>query len=119
MPRTHSLSRAEIVSLGALRHTTYKGLFVVLLVYSTPHLPHLKSIGVVSKKVAPHAVDRNRIKRRIREIVRQFISQHNTPKKTIIIRATPAAAKTDTAALRAELEPLLVRAIHTTNNGVL
>ncbi|MBM3272002.1 ribonuclease P protein component [Candidatus Kaiserbacteria bacterium] len=118
MPRTHSLSRVEIELLASLRPCVYKGTLITLFVYPTHNSPYLKSIAVVSKKVAPHATDRNRIKRRIREIVRVFVARHEPIKNTIIIRATPMAAKADMVALQAELETLLARAVHTTDKNI-
>ncbi len=62
----------------------------------------------VSRKVSPDAVQRNRIKRQIREAFRH--EQHDLPRGDLVVVARSGAAALDNAALRAELATLLARA---------
>ena len=62
----------------------------------------------VSRKVDPHAVGRNRIKRALREQFRLLRDRLAGGAYVVVARA--AAARTDNQALRASLEQLLLRA---------
>ena len=61
---------------------------------------------IVSKQVG-NAVVRNRVKRRLSEIVRAEMDAID--RADIVIRALPAAGRADFATLRAGIAPLLVR----------
>lgn len=61
---------------------------------------------IVSKQVG-NAVVRNRVKRRLSEIVRAELDSIETA--DIVIRALPGAGQADFATLRAGVAPLLVR----------
>lgn len=61
---------------------------------------------IVSKQVG-NAVVRNRVRRRLSEIVRAELPA--IEQADIVIRALPAAADADFARLRADIVPLLVR----------
>lgn len=61
---------------------------------------------IVSKRVG-NAVIRNRVKRRLSELVRAELGSIETA--DIVIRALPAAGVADLATLRAGIVPLLVR----------
>lgn len=61
---------------------------------------------IVSKQVG-NAVIRNRVKRRLSEIVRAELGSIETT--DIVIRALPAAGTADFATLKAGIAPLLVR----------
>jgi ribonuclease P protein component len=61
----------------------------------------------VSKKTAPRAVDRNRIKRQVRESFR--LNQSQLPAVDMVISARPGSANAKRADLRAALEPLWTR----------
>ncbi len=68
-------------------------------------------VGFVVPRYKHSAVDRNRVKRRLRELVRLHglgPLQSGTP-LDVVIRAFPAAYGRDSAALRAELEQALRR----------
>jgi len=62
----------------------------------------------VSRKVDPHAVGRNRIKRVLRDAFRQQRAQ--LPSGAYVLVARSAAARADNAVLRASLQSLLLRA---------
>jgi ribonuclease P protein component len=62
----------------------------------------------VSRKVDPHAVGRNRIKRVLRDSFRQLRGQ--LPPGAYVLVARSAAARADNDALRAALQSLLRRA---------
>ncbi len=63
---------------------------------------------VVSKKIAPTAVERNRIKRRCREAVRDVIKQQ--PASLVLLQATRAARDAGIVDMSKEIETLLEKA---------
>ena len=68
-------------------------------------------VGIIVPRYKHTAVDRNRLKRRLREILRH---EWRVPLDTgephdIVVRATPAAYRADFAALRADLTQLALR----------
>ena len=63
---------------------------------------------VVSRAVGP-AVTRNRVKRRLRHLVREHLADLPAG-SLLVVRAQPAAANADAAELRAELARCLVKA---------
>ena len=72
---------------------------------ATPNTKGHPRIGVtISKKRAKRAVDRNRIKRQMRETFR--LSQHKLPAFDIVIIAKPGIVEQDNAALRDTLNYL-------------
>jgi ribonuclease P protein component len=87
-----------------------QGAYVTVVCADLPHLPFAKASCVVSKKVSSQAVVRNKIQRRLREIVRPFVLPA-AASRAIVIRAKKQAAETDIVALRADLEPLLSRVL--------
>ena len=62
----------------------------------------------VSRKVDPHAVGRNRIKRQLREHFRRL--REALPGGDYVVVARPAAAKAESGQLRATFERTLIRA---------
>lgn len=68
-----------------------------------------RSTVVVSRQVAKQAVDRNRIKRRIRVIVRH-LHPILKPPVALVLRARPPALTLTSADLAQEVEQLLRRA---------
>lgn len=62
---------------------------------------------VVGKKVFKHAVDRNRLRRRLYNILYRLSRDHDL-KGVYIILTKPAAAKATFAILRADLEKVLI-----------
>ena len=68
----------------------------------------LKAAVVVSKKVAPKAVDRNKLKRRLRELYRKC--RHILPPNIwLMILALPDAAEADYTSLEADLNALFTQ----------
>jgi ribonuclease P protein component len=63
---------------------------------------------VVAKSVGP-AVTRNRVKRRLRHLMRERIDSLPAGSR-LVVRALPASAEADSRALSAELDRCLVRA---------
>ena len=75
MPKRQRISRADFSSIQSLRSRRFFGVYFSLSVSALPPSPSstesvTKYSCVVSKKVAPHAADRNRVKRRCREVCR-------------------------------------------------
>lgn len=64
--------------------------------------------AVVSKKVARRAVDRHLLKRRMLEVLRPYAS----PSRSLVAYAKAGSLGLPYAAVKAELEPLLLRATH-------
>lgn len=68
-------------------------------------------IGIVVPRYGHTAVDRNRVKRRLREIVRVgMIGRRTELQADIVMHALPAAYEATFAALRTELVTLCTRA---------
>lgn len=110
MPHRRSLSSADFAALQAVRLSVLQGTYVTVAFTDLPTLPFAKASCVVSKKVSPKAVVRNKVQRRLRDITRPFVLSAGVP-RAVVIRAKKQAAEADMAALRADLEPLLARAL--------
>jgi ribonuclease P protein component len=65
-------------------------------------------VGFVVSKAVGNAVVRNRVKRRLRHVVKDCLAQVPAP-ATLVVRALPPAAELDSAELRAELTRCLQR----------
>ncbi|PTB98362.1 ribonuclease P protein component, partial [Thalassospira xiamenensis] len=82
-----------------------KAVTAELTMLATPNQKGQPRIGVtVSKKRAKRAVDRNRIKRQIRETFR--LKQHKIPAFDIVIIAKPGITKLDNETMRQRLDYL-------------
>ena len=68
------------------------------------------AIGV-SKKMLPRAVDRNRVKRILREIVRSYVKSSNLQDHHIFIIAKSTVLSVDFTELKNEVEQLLHKAV--------
>ena len=66
---------------------------------------------VVSKKVAPTAVQRNRIRRRLYEIVRKSARFQNTPIDLIIYVKLPEVSTLDATLLQKEVDKLSIKVL--------
>ena len=83
------------------------GAFVVLA-YATLPSGGARFTCVVSKKTARLAKDRNRIKRRVRAIVREVLAKFDAP-LLLIFNAKPPAKTASGAALREEIAGIMGR----------
>jgi len=76
----------------------------------------------VSRKVSKRAVDRNRIKRQVRDAFRHFQVRESAGKEKgrkldMVIVAKPAAAEADAQQLRQELEKMWAKAVNDANSA--
>ncbi len=69
--------------------------------------PDFHAIVVVGKKVYKSAVDRNRLRRRLYNILYR-LSRENELKGVYIVLTKPTAAKANFAALKAEMEKMII-----------
>jgi ribonuclease P protein component len=65
-------------------------------------LPHARLGLAISARAVPHAVQRNRIKRQVRESFRRRLG--DLPALDLVVLARPGAAKAGTPLLRAEID---------------
>ncbi|WP_019498320.1 ribonuclease P protein component [Pseudanabaena sp. PCC 6802] len=76
LPAKHRLRRRQDFATVYAKGDRYSGRYLRLRVYNTTNLGFASQIGIViSKKVSKSAVIRNRIKRQLRAICRQLLSQ--------------------------------------------
>ncbi len=105
MPKKYRLSRAEFLRLpkaGSKRaHGEYFSLTLSPLPNGGP-----KTACVVSKKIAARAVDRNRIQRRCREVVRSYIGKIGKP-LALVFYGKRGAAAASFANTKKDIESLL------------
>ena len=73
MPRNNRLTRADFSLLLKAKTRRINGTYFTVSVLKTEGETVSKVSCVVSKKVSTRAVDRNRIKRRVREVVRPLL----------------------------------------------
>jgi ribonuclease P protein component len=65
---------------------------------------------IVSKRTAPLAVDRNRIKRRLRASLRQDLAERPNPCELVVIAKAPAR-RADSASLMTDFQKALAAAL--------
>lgn len=70
---------------------------------------HASRVGFIVSKAVGNAVTRNRVKRRLREIVRPMLTEFE-PGTLLVLRALPEAAGADYTQLHAEVVELVERA---------
>lgn len=76
LPAQNRLRRRQDFATVYAKGDRYSGRYLRLRVYSTTNLDFASQIGIViSKKISKSAVIRNRIKRQLRAICRQLLSQ--------------------------------------------
>ena len=105
-PRSARLTRSgdfRAVFAGAERHADR---YVTILVGAGRGTRPRLGLAI-SKRVAPRAVDRNRIKRLIRESFRR--NQHRLPVIDAVVMVRPIARHTESATLSAALDRLWQR----------
>lgn len=99
IPRSLRLSRAGFARAGSLMRT-HSAHFSV----SYGHSPTLAGGGiVVPKKIAKKSVDRHLLKRRMREVVRPYLSAD----QSLIVYAKPGAPSLSFPELNKELSALI------------
>ncbi len=82
MPRKHRLTRADLASLPQPRRT--HGEFLSLSISEGP-FTEPRFACVVSKKVSLRAVDRNRVKRRVRASLAPIIPLITEPRAFVLV----------------------------------
>ncbi len=95
LPRAARLRRSRDFQAVYKRRTSWASPNLVLYVrFRTPREPAASRLGfVISKKVAKRAHDRNRLKRRLREISRHFLLPSALrPFDALVVARTPAPA---------------------------
>ncbi len=108
LPRVSRLKRSRDFQAVYKRRASWASPSLVLYVrFRTPREPAASRLGfVISKKIAKRAHDRNRLKRRLREISRHFLLPSAIlPYDALIVARTPAP-DADFAQLTAELTGL-------------
>ncbi|MBL0938855.1 MAG: ribonuclease P protein component [Gemmatimonadaceae bacterium] len=97
--------------LEQVRHEGKRVRTASLDVRASASLHAFPRVGFVVPRYKHSAVLRNRVKRRLRELVRldMLTSLESLPPYDIVIRAFPSAYERDFAALRAELQQALSR----------
>ena len=103
MPKKYRLSRADFQNMRAFRRVI--GEYFSLSYGELPNRPFPGAACVVSSKVASRAVDRNRIKRRARAALSEYIQVH--PRPTVVLYAKKGATKASFADIQKDIENLL------------
>ncbi len=85
LPKKHRLSKSAEVKKTTAKGRSFFNPFFVLKIAKGTEIPKLTVI--VSTKVSKKAVDRNRIKRVIRETVRPFIGNFPLGTYAVIVKA--------------------------------
>ena len=108
MPKRDRLTHAELAALprgGARRYpSTYFSLSVTPLGGKT----RSQAVCVVSKKVAAHAVGRNRIKRRVRSVLSGVLPKLKQP-YALVFTARSGVARASFPEIRDDIQRLLMR----------
>jgi len=106
MDKTYHVRKNEEIEKIIKRKDTVGDQFFVVYKLENPALPHLRFAISVSKKFG-NAVERNRMRRRIREIVQKAGLK---PIYDYFIVVKPAAAPLQFADIAADLQKLFARA---------
>ncbi len=111
LPSAHRLTDAEtfraVIRRG--RRAAAGALLVHLLVDETAQPGSAPRAGFVVSKAVGNAVTRNRVKRRLRHLVREQLDSLPAG-AALVVRAAPSAGSADYAELRADLARCLKRA---------
>lgn len=111
MDRSWRVSSADFKDLKPIRRLT--GRFFTLVVSKFPtrsdDAAHIKVAVVVSKKVASKAIDRNRLRRRAKAVLREALVAAEQP-VAYVFQAKRGAAEVQFAELRGELLTLVAQA---------
>ena len=108
LPRVSRLKRSRDFQAVYKRRASWASPALVLYVrFLTPREPQTPRLGfVISKKIAKRAHDRNRLKRRLREISRHCLLPAAVRPYDALVVARPDAPAADFARLTAELTSL-------------
>ncbi|MDD5318393.1 MAG: ribonuclease P protein component [Candidatus Pacebacteria bacterium] len=110
LPRTHRINTDECNNILTKGVSVYTPFFSLRFIKYAHTEPFSSSFGVVvSKKVAKTAVERNRLKRRSREIIRSFLSKIQ-PNFKVMVFVSAAAKKLKKDQFLEELRVVLVKA---------
>lgn len=112
LPRGSRLKRSRDFQAVYKRRTSWASAHLVLYVrFRAPHEGQDSRLGfVISKKIAKRAHDRNRLKRRLREISRLHLLPVSVRPYDALVVARTAAPDIGFAALRAEMNGLAAQA---------
>lgn len=113
MSAPYRLSRHDFTRLQTKRRIS--GAYITLVISVVPGRSRSGFACVVSKKGARHAVDRNRIKRRVRAIFRDIYPSF-APGMVMVAYAKNGSARTSMVQLRNDIHTLLTKA-HITPSG--
>ena len=108
MPKKYRLSRADFARLSRTKSRRTHGTYFFLAITSLPEGASVKAACVVPKKIASHAVDRNRIERRCRETLRPLLASVGKP-VALIFHAKREAVAASLEDVRKDIETLLER----------
>ncbi len=112
-PRSLRLSRTGFEHSRKLPRTTVPHFSI-----SYGHLPNAAGIGIiVPKKIAKSSVERHRLKRRVREIVRENIPHTHLSGATLIITARIGASTLSYNELKDELSKAFEAILLETNRS--
>ncbi len=109
MPKKYRLSRADFLRRAREKVKRVHGTYFSLTVAPTSDAEGTKASCVVSKKIAAHAVDRNRIKRRCRESFRPILPHIREP-SAVIFYAKREVAKASFDEIRRDITRLIEKA---------
>ena len=84
-----------------------RGRMTIVRYQDTPHRPLSRCAVIVSKKTLKSAVKRNRVRRRIYNIVRHELESLSQPYSIVIVVVSPDAISAPHAELTAEISRLL------------
>jgi ribonuclease P protein component len=86
-----------------------KGVQPTLVTHVVPGTGGHTSVGFVVSKAVGSAVDRNRVKRRLRHLMRERLDRLPDGSR-VVVRALPAASRTSSSTLAEHLDAALRRA---------
>ena len=108
-------SRNRFHGYGSLRYVmtrgdSFRNRYFKLKVSDNPRRRHSRAAIVISKKVHKSAVRRNRVRRRVYEIVRHHVPLNDHAHDIVIIVTSPEVIALEHRVLQRELIQLLLRA---------
>lgn len=107
MPKKLRLSQAEFALLRKQQSRRIYGSYFVLSVYTLPSsFKGPRAASIISKKTVPSAVSRNRVERRLREIVRENKTRLDSL-HAYIFSARKSVTKASYSELKSDIQTLL------------